>query len=266
MRIQFGLAFVLIAAASSGCGNPDKPYEKKPDYKGKAAAVPEPPNLPQLNRKDGDNWTIAGLTHDIRSEVHHADVNEKKLTAVGYIVKTNLVPCKDPTTMDGGKENCVPECAVPGSKSHPEKNAQGLASGDPEGCKAPVPTFWIADKAGDAAGETIQVMGWATNFTNIHDAIVAWDKEGKDKHEDKKWQGENLTDKSSNILIPFPLPAVGAKVKVSGFYADTASTASGLIADPLHGIIKYESMEYVEPAPELANLPTMKPRKKEDKK
>ena len=93
--------------------------------------------------------------------------------------------------------------------------------------------------------------------------IVAWDKETKDKRTDKKWMDEHLMDKVSNLMIPMPLPAVGAKVKVTGTYASTFSSSTGLAADPNHGILRYESLEYLEQAPELANLPTMKERKKD---
>jgi len=243
-----------LAVASIGCGPQDKPYEKKAEYKGKAAAIPAAPNLPVLTKKDGDAWTVNGITHDLRSVVHHDEVEDKKTTIVGYIVRTNLVPCKDKDAKDGGKEGCVPECAV---------HKKGKE--DPEGCKAPIPTFWIADKAGDTTGETIQVMGWASNFANIHDAIEEIDKTDKDKRKEKDFI-EKITDASTNIVLPDPLPAVGAKVKVTGQYASTFSSASGLAADPNHGIIHYESMEYLEQAPELANLPTMKERKKDDKK
>jgi hypothetical protein len=252
--VAVSLALSLAVAALSGCGPQDKPYEKKADYKGKAAAIPAAPNLPVLVKKDGDAWTVNGIVHDLRSVVHHDEVEDKKVSIVGYIVRTNMVPCKDKAEKDGGKEQCVPECAV---------HKKGKE--DPEGCKAPIPTFWIADKAGDTSGETIQVMGWASNFANIHDAIEEIDKTDKDKRKEKEFK-EKITDASSSILIPDPLPAVGAKVKVSGQYASTYSSATGLAADPNHGIVHYETMEYLEPAPELANLPSMKERKKDDKK
>jgi hypothetical protein len=258
-------AILFVAAASTACGTQEKPYQPKPAYSGRAASIPQPPNLPPLTRKDGDDWTVNGLTHDIRSDVHHQEVEDKKLTVVGYIVKTNLVPCKDKTTLDGKKDQCVPECAVPGTKLHPEKTPDGRNAGDPEGCKAPVPTFWIADKKDDTSGETIQVMGWASNFSAIYRAIKAMDKTPKDKRKDDKDFQEAMVDESTNVTLPDPIPAVGAKVKVTGQYGSTATTSSGLIADPFHGIVHYESVETIEEAPELANLPTMPPRKEEKK-
>jgi hypothetical protein len=244
---------VLFALAA--CGPPEKQYEKKPAYSGKAANVPAVPNIPDLKRKDGDAWTVSGIAHDLRSIVHHEEVEGKKETIVGYIVKTNMVPCKDKKTMDGGLEQCVPECAV---------HKTGKA--DPDGCKAPIPTFWIADKKGDTTSDMIQVMGWASNFANIHDAIEEWDKQDPKKRDDKAWLSDKLTDKMTNAVIPFPLPVVDMKVKVSGDYGSTFSSASGFAADPNHGILHFESVEYVEQGTTLANLPTMPDRKKDDKK
>ena len=242
---------LLSVALFAGCGQPEKQYEKKPEFKGKAAAIPNAPTLAPLTKKDGDAWTVSGIAHDLRSLVHHEEVEAKKATIVGYIVKTNLVPCKDKKEMDGGKEQCVPECAV---------HKTGKA--DPDGCLAPIPTFWIADKAGDTTGDTIQVMGWASNFANIHDAIEEWDKQDPKKRDDKDFK-DKLMDKATNTLIPFPLPAVGAKVKVTGEYGSTFNSASGFVADQSHGIVKYESVETIEQAPTLANLPTMPERKKD---
>ncbi len=264
--LSYRLLPCAVLFALAACGPPVKEYEKKPAYSGKAANIPAAPTLPDLKRKDGDAWTVSGIAHDLRSVVHHDEVDGKdNTTIVGYIVKTNMVPCKDKTTMDGKAEQCVPECAVPGSKSHPEKTADGRKAGDPDGCKAPIPTFWIADKKGDTQDDMIQVMGWASTFTSLHDAIVEYDKQDPKKRDDKDWIKDKLNDTQLNLPIPFPLPAVDAKVKVTGMYSSTYSSASGFSADPYHGILAFKSWEVPEPAPTLANLPTM-PDRKVDKK
>jgi hypothetical protein len=69
-------------------------------------------------------------------------------------------------------------------------------------------------------------------------------------------------DNTWGVELPFPLPAKGAKIKVTGNYSTAFTLASsGVVADPIMGIMTYQSMEYLEPASELANLPGMKERK-----
>lgn len=242
---------MLTLCGAVGCGQPEKPYEKKPDPKEKAE-VPPVPNLPPLQRKNGDSWTVHGLIHDFRSLNHHAEVDGAKLSIAGYIVKTNLVPCSDPKQMNGLKEQCVPECAV----------HEVGKKGDPEGCKAPQPSFWIGDTPD--AKETILVIGFASSFAQLHDAIILIDKTDPEKRTEKEFL-EKLVDVQFGA-IPNPIPAKGAKVKVSGQYGAQALKGSGTAIDPNHGILTYDAIEYIEQAPELASLPTMKPRKKDDPK
>ena len=55
-------------------------------------------------------------------------------------------------------------------------------------------------------------------------------------------------------LIHLP-PAVGAKVKVTGKYGFSFSKSStGLISDPVNGVITYEKIDVVEPPPEKASF------------
>ena len=59
--------------------------------------------------------------------------------------------------------------------------------------------------------------------------------------------------------------AGGSKVKVTGTYSTSFSLASsGIVADPIMGVMTYKEVEYLEKAAELANLPGMKERKKKD--
>lgn len=253
-----GLVSMLTLCGTIGCGQPEKPYEKKPDPKEKAE-VPPVPNLPPLQRKNGDAWTVHGLIHDFRSMNHHAEVDGAKLSIAGYITRTNLVPCSDPKTMDGKKEQCVPVCAVhDGGLRKDKKNP-----GDPEGCKAPLPAFWIGDTAD--AKEVIMVIGFASTFAQLHDAILIIDETKPEKRTEKEFL-DSLIDTQFATPMPNPIPAKGAKVKVSGTYGAQALKGSGTAIDPNHGILTYESIEYIEQAPELATLPGMKERKKDDPK
>jgi hypothetical protein len=247
--VNVSLSALILPAliASSGCGGEEKKYEKKTDPSGRKASMPAVPTLPQKAKKEGDAYTIYGVTHDLRSRVHRDDVNDKKLSIVGYIVRTNLVPCSKEDVMDGTVENCTPRCAV---------HKTGKA--DPPDCKAPVPTFWIADSK-DEKTDMIQVMGWASNYARLYDAIEEIDKEPKDKRKDLK-----INDDVWGVQIPNPIPAVGAKVKVTGQYAVTFNRATGgAAADPKYGIMTVETVEYLEQAPALAELPGMKARKKD---
>jgi hypothetical protein len=137
----------------------------------------------------------------------------------------------------------APECAV---------HKAGKA--DPEGCKAPVPTFWVADSKDAAENDSIKVMGWASNFAQLYDAIEAQDKKEDGGYDDQLW----------GVKIPDPLPAKGAKVRVKGKYSTTFMKASsGAEADPYQGIIDYQEVTVIEPAPELATIPGVKRKPKD---
>src|SRR5262249_54242912 len=157
-------------------------------------------------KKNGDAYTVWGVTHDLRSRVHREDVDGKKISIMGYIVKTNF---KD-----------APACAV-----------HKTGKGDPADCKAPPPSFSIADDKGEAK-EMIEVMGFASNFAQLFSMIEEIDKapkgkEGEVKKQDEFW-GQDL---------PNPVPNVGAKVKVSGTYGITFTKATGgAAANPKFGI------------------------------
>lgn len=238
------VAFLLIG---SGCGPEEPKYTPKSAATSKAN-IPPPPTLPQLKKKEGDAYTVAGVTHDLRSVVHRPEVLGKQLSLVGYIVRTNLVACKD--DKNAKKEDCTPACAV-------HKGGKG----DPVECEAPVPTFYIADSK-DEKTAVIPIMGWSSNYARIYDAIEEMDKATNlEKQKEVK-----IEDPTWGISLPNPLPAVGAKVKVTGTYSPTFARASSSIqTNPKYGILTVEKIEYLEEPPELANLPTMKERKKKDK-
>src|SRR4051812_2491278 len=152
--------------------------------------MPAVVSLPTKVKKQGDAFTIWGVTHDLRSRVHAEDVENKKISLVGYIVKTNY---KD-----------APACAI-----------HKTGKGDPADCKSPIPTFSIADDKAEKV-DMIDVMGWSSNFAQMFSLIEGIDKAAKGKEGEVK-----LTDEFWGGDLPNPLPNVGAKVKVTGTYAKT---------------------------------------------
>ncbi len=225
-----GLAFLFAASAAiAGCGPDEVKYTPRPAYSGAKANLPPVANVPKKPIKNGEAYTVWGASYYLRSPVHHKEVAGKKLSVAGYIVKTNLAE--------------APVCAV---------HKGGKA--DLESCKAPIPAFWLGDSKDAPEAETIKVMGWASNFAQVYDAIAEFDK-GKDnaEHLDNLWQ----------VKIPNPLPSVGAKVTVKGDYATTFTKSStGVEADPFMGMLAFEEMTIAEPGTELATLPGVKRKKK----
>lgn len=231
MNARLALAFVAVTAAASGalgCGGDEQPYTPHPMVSGKKASLPPVPTLPQKAKKQGDAYTIWGVTHDLRSRVHAEEVNGKKISIVGYVVKANY--------------DQAPKCAI-----------HKTGKGDPPDCKSPVPTFAIADDKGETK-DMIDVMGWASNFAQIYALIEAIDAKPKGKEADAK-----VTDEFWAVDLPNPLPNIGAKVKVTGTYGSTFTKATGGAAsNPRYGIMTAEKVEYLEPPPEKAYLPGMK--------
>jgi hypothetical protein len=91
-------------------------------------------------------------------------------------------------------------------------------------------------------------MGWASNFAQIHDAILEFEA-GNDTVIDQFW----------GIAMPNPLPSRGARVRVRGTYAHRFTKATqGSMEDAVMGILTYESVTTLEPAPDKASLPGMK--------
>jgi len=231
MNPRLSLLIVLAAAAAStmlGCGKDEQPYTPKPAVSGRKPTLPAVPTLPQKNKKQGDAYTVWGVTHELRSRVHVEDVNNKQISLVGYVVKTNYAE--------------APACAI-----------HKTGKGDPADCKSPIPTFSIADEKGETK-DIIDVMGWASNFAQVYTLIDSIDrapkgKEGEVKLQDEFWSNE----------LPNPIPNVGAKVKVTGTYGVTFSKSTGgAAANPKYGIMTAEKIEYLEPPTEKAYLPGMK--------
>jgi hypothetical protein len=230
MNVRLALAAAAAAALSSlslGCGGDEPVYTPKAAVSGKHPSLPAVPTLPTKAKKQGDAYTIWGITHDLRSRVHAEDVLGKKVSILGYIVKTNYAD--------------APKCAI-----------HKTGKGDPPDCKTSPPSFSIADDKGEKT-DMIEVMGWASNFAQMFSLIegikkAAKGKEGEVKLKDEFWAND----------IPNPLPNVGAKVKVTGTYATTFTKATGGAAsNPKYGILTVEKIEYLEPPTDAATLPFM---------
>ena len=225
-RLPFACSLTLaLSMLLPGCGNDEPKYEPKPAVSGLSVSLPPVPTVPEKPIKAGDAYTVWGASYYLRNRVHQKEVEDQKISVVGYIVKTNLED--------------APECAV---------HKTGTA--DPEGCRAPVPTFWIADSKDADLKDAMKVMGWASNYAQVFDAIKEFDGGKEDA---------TYSDATWGIELPKPLPAKGAKVKVEGQYSVNFTMASaGAEADPIMGILTYGKIEYLEPAPELATLPGVK--------
>jgi hypothetical protein len=71
------------------------------------------------------------------------------------------------------------------------------------------------------------------------------------------------TDAFWGVELPNPLPAPGARVRVTGVYGRSfALASSGAETDPFMGLLTYRSLEQIEPAPELATLPGVRRAKR----
>jgi hypothetical protein len=226
-----GLGAALPLAA--GCGDTDSVYKPVPAYSGKKADLPAVPTLPNNPMKIGEAYTIFGAIHQMKSRYHADEVTKKDITLQGYIVDTNI-----PT---------APACAI-----------HKIGKKDPDDCKSEIPSFWIADNATDKTGQKIRVLGWASNFANVNEAMTKY-KNAKDppKHAEKPDNagkpGYLVQDDVWNNDIPYPIPAVGERVKVTGKYGTLSSKASsGLVSDPQNGVMTYGTMEVLEPPAEPA--------------
>jgi len=228
----------LFGGSLIGCGGGDDVYKPAPVYSGKKADLPAVPTLPTNPMKVGDAYTIFGAIHQLRSRYHSDDVTKKDITIQGYIVDTNIAT--------------APACAI-----------HKIGKKDPDDCKAEIPSFWIADTKGDKAGQKIRVLGWASNWANVSEAMDHYKKMKdapkhieKDKPDNAGKPGYYVTDEVWNNEIPFPIPGIGEKVKVTGQYKTISTKASsGLVSDPLSGVMTYTSMDVLEPPTDPAEFP-----------
>lgn len=232
IAVVFVSAAFVVTPLATGCGEAEA-YKATPAYSGRKADIPQVPNLPSNPIRVGEAYTVFGAIHQLRSRYHAEEVTKKDITIQGYIVDTNI-----PT---------APACAV-----------HDVGKKDPDDCKSEIPAFWIADNKGDKAGQKIRVIGWASNFANVHEAIEQYGKlkeppKHADKPDDSGKPGFLIMDENWANDLPYPVPSVGEKVKVTGQYGVGSSKASsGLVTDPQNGIMTYKSMDMLEPPPEPA--------------
>jgi hypothetical protein len=221
-----------LSAQVAACGSEETAYVPKPAPSVKAN-LPPVPALPQKAIKEGDAYTVWGASYHLRSRVNSPTIAGKDITLVGYIVKTNLPD--------------APECAV---------HETGKA--DPPDCQAPIPAFWVAESKDAPLEDSIKVMGWASNYAQLYNAIEEFEKRAK--HPAKAGEEvEPVMDEFWGVKIPDPLPVKGAKVVLKGNYSTTFTKAtSGTEADPIMGILTLEEMTYTEKPTEVATLPGMK--------
>jgi hypothetical protein len=219
------LTATLALGVFSGCGSNEEPYKPAPAWTGAKPNLPTPPQV-SITIKSGDAYTVAGVSHHLRSRVHESHVNDKELTIEGYIVESNIPG--------------APACAL-----HP------MGKKDPDNCKTEIPSFWIADTA-DGKGARIRVLGFAKNFAVVYEAMKKYKglKEApKELVKDDVWQTE----------VPYPIPAVGAKVKVTGQYGFVSQkSGTGLVSDPVNGVLTFKKMEVLTPAAQPATFQNAK--------
>ncbi len=224
------VSLLIPQLATLGCGDQGEPYQPKQPPAGVKANLPAVPTIAKKPVKDGDAYTVWGASYSLRSRVHHADVSDRDIKITGYIIATNLAD--------------APKCAI-----HP------TGKEDPADCQAPIPTFWLADSKDADKKDAIKVLGWASNFAQLYDAVNEYRKRRV-----RKKDGDPLTDNFWGVKLPNPLPGPGAKVTVSGNYSTAFTRAtSGTEADPIMGILTYDEITYLEPPAELATLPGMRP-------
>src|SRR5271155_5482350 len=218
-----------IAAGWIGCGGDENPYTAQLAWSGKTPNLPTPPTLPSTPIKNGDAYTIYGAIHQLRSLLHAKDVTAQPIVIEGYIVDSNIPRAPDCAVHKTGKKD-PDNCPPPG----------------PNGEITPieVPSFWIADEKGNNTGLRVRVVGWARNFAVVYDAMKGY-RDLKPGDQPKK----PVQDDVLNVDVPFPLPAVGAKVKVTGGY-NFSKTVTEMVTEPTGGVIALEKLETEEPAPE----------------
>jgi hypothetical protein len=222
-------SLAVALGASVGCGNSgeDNPYKPQPAWSGKVASLPAPPTLPNTPLKNGDAYTVYGAVHQLRSMMHSKDVTSPPaISIVGYIVDSNIPR--------------APDCAI---------HKTGKA--DPEGCTPEVPSFWVADNKDDTKGVKIRVVGWARNFAVIYDAMKSYNKV---KPGEQPTDKQVVQDDMLNVTVPFPLPSVGAQVKITGAYNVAKTVVSDMVSEPTGGVMALQKLDTLQPAPEPAKF------------
>ena len=203
------------AAPPSSCA--EEEYTPEPAWSGAAVALPAPPTLPRTPEKEGEAFTVFGAVHRLNARFRDPAL-DGDVAIIGYIVDTNL--------------SRAPKCAI-----HSPNKAT------PSGCDPETPEFRIAD-AKDASAPYVRVLGWASTFAQVNGAMLQYKRAGAQPYYDALW----------NVVVPNPLPAVGAKVRVTGRYGARFALGPVTLRDPSHGIMTMKAIEWIEQAPAAATL------------
>jgi hypothetical protein len=221
----------VAPVAATRAGISSEPCPEAPPAAVVTTPSAPPPALPSVKldkepiQFDDDSLTVWGASHYLRSRRHRVEVMRDAIGITGYVTKTNLPD--------------APACAV---------HKAGKA--DPENCRPEIPAFWLGDSPDAPESDCIRVLGFASNYAQLYDAIQLFDR-GK--------PGERYIDTFWGVVIPNPLPARGAKVKVRGRFGPSFTKASsGIVTDSAMGILTFEEMLTLQPAREPATLPGLK--------
>jgi hypothetical protein len=207
-------------AGSAECKPEENAYIPQPAWSGERPVLPQPPELPNRRETIDADYTVFGAQRLLQGRFG-AEALRSEFTIRGVIVATNLAS--------------APKCAF-----------HRVNTRDPEGCVREIPTFEIADEA--TASPRIKVMGWASSFANVYEAQLVYKglvAAPPKLYEDDVW----------SVAVPFPLPAVGAKVRVTGRYGPAFRRPPRIVTAPRDGIVTLTRVETLEPAKQPAALP-----------
>lgn len=181
-----------------------------------SAALPEPLALPDRPERAGEAYTVWGLKKALRAPGGEGKLRDVDVTVEGYVVGTNFED--------------APPCAL---------HRTGKA--DPPGCVAPVPAFSLADGLEDAHFH-LKVMGFASNWANVFTASNR--ASHKQPYLDGQW----------GRAVPDPLPAKGARMRVTGRVSRVFTMSEGGVESDPGGILTYQEATYLAPPPAKATL------------
>ena len=208
-----------IATLVGGCGDKLK-YKAEPAYSGPKASLPKVPALPSpATFKDGNNWTILGLQHQLANPRHRPEVEGKSLSISGYVV--DIYRPKEPA----GKEGCIyPQKKHPPTSKEP--TPPGVAC---DTVKYEPPHFYIADSKDEKnPAKMVTVMGYASSYIQQQMARD-WYKQHSNIKLDGTAKEEDLyldNNYSSQITI-LGEPTVGSKVVVTGQFGSKYEEGQG---------------------------------------
>lgn len=245
-------------SALGGCQKQPK-YTPLPAYSGQKANLPP---TPKLHNKadfmvDADTWTVLGLHHHMNSPRHVADVLDKNLKIVGYVVDV-YKPDAEPK----GKEGCIfPTKRFPPTNKQP--NPPGVDCSDVLKTGEP-PHFWISDNKDDAKNadgkgskisraNSVVVMGYSSTYIQ-QEIARQWYKDATHEkaHQDyllgttpaPKDDDLALDNLYSSKIVYVGEPEVGAKVVITGQFGTHYNEGStGQRVEP-YGIVDVTSMKH----------------------